>query len=166
VNVFVTNTCPTKSAQDHVDIHCRKMVVELCQLLSTAHFILDGVQVGYKPTHHNHPSSRWVRETSENYRWAFNHFKALCDEFTFRTGKVHKSSEMLYLLEKQPSKIAIAEKTPFAMVMPAEYQKLGVFDQTKAYQGYLNTKLKEWACRDKPIAVQWTRRQKPDWFVN
>lgn len=162
MNIFATNECPIISAQDHCTIHF-KMCVELAQLLSTAHHELDGHIVGYKPTHKNHPSAKWIRECSGNYQWGYEHFKALCHEYTFRTGKVHKSSELLCLLGKQPSKIVIAPKTSFAMAMPEVHQKLGIFDQTKAYQSYLNAKYAEWSCRAKPIRVDWGNRAVPSW---
>jgi hypothetical protein len=139
------------------------MILELAQMLSTAHFELDGNIVGYKPTHRNHPCSIWIRQCSGNYKWAYEHFKALCDEYSFRTGKIHKTSELLELLGKMPSKIAFGDRIPFTMAMPENYKKLGIFDQTKAYQAYLNDKFKEWGCRDKPLAVEWTKRNKPEW---
>lgn len=164
MNIFVTSQCPVKSAQEHCTVHF-KMCVELGQLLSTAHFELDGEIFGYKPTHKSHPSAKWVRECSGNYQWAYDHFKALCDEYTFRTGKVHKSSELLCLLGKLPVKIEIGEKTSFAMAMPDKYKLLGIFDQTVAYKAYLNDKYKEWQQREKPIKVCWGARGKPDWVI-
>lgn len=131
--------------------------------MSTAHFVLDGIQVGYKPSHQNHPSSKWTRSTSANYQWLYAHFKALCDEFTFRTGKIHKSSELLNVLDKLPMNIKNAEIEPFAMAMPDEYKRLGLFDQTKAYQHYLRSKFNEWTCREKPIKVSWGLRNQPEW---
>jgi len=163
MNIFATNECPVKSAQDHCNRHNVKMILELAQMLSTAHFELDGNIVGYKPTHKNHPCSIWIRQCSGNYKWGYEHFKALCDEYSFRSGKIHKTSELLELLGKIPSKIAFGDRTPFAMAMPENYKKLGIFDQTKAYQAYLNAKFKEWACREKPLAVEWTKRNKPEW---
>lgn len=164
MNIFVTSACPVQSAIEHCDRHNIKMVLELAQMLSTAHFELDGTTVGYKPTHKNHPCSIWLRETSGNYKWAFDHFKALCDEYTHRTGKVHKTSELLNCLSKTPSKIVLGDKTTFAMAMPDEMKKLGIFDQTKAYQSYLKVKFAEWGCRDKPLAVKWTNRKQPHWI--
>lgn len=165
MNIFVTSQCPVQSAKDHCSVHAVKMVVELAQLLSTAHFELDGHIVGYKPTHKNHPSAIWVRQCSGNYQWAYNHFKALCEEYTFRTGKVHKSSELLICLAKLPSKIEVAERTSFALAMPDEDKKLGIFDQTKAYQSYLRSKFTEWQQREKPIKVCWGLRGAPDWYT-
>lgn len=57
-----------------------------------------------------------------------------------------------------------AELEPFAMAMPESFQRLGLFDQTIAYKAYLREKFREWACREKPIAVSWgTKRQQPEW---
>lgn len=164
MNLFATSQCPVQSAKEHCNVHCIKLIVEVCQMLSTAHFVLDGVQVGYKPTHQNHPCSIFVRSTSENYKWTYEHLEALCAEYTFRTGKVHKSSELLCLLAKQPSKIEIGERTSFAMAMPDDFKKIGIFDQTKAYKAYLNSKFSEWKQREKPIKVCWGLRGAPDWY--
>ncbi len=165
MNLFATSQCPVQSAKDHCNVHCVKLIVEVCQMLSTAHFVLDGVQVGYKPTHQNHPCSIFVRSTSENYKWTYEHLKALLAEYTFRTGKVHKSSELVKVLAKLPAKIEIAERTSFAMAMPDEHKKLGIFDQTKAYQSYLRAKFTEWQQREKPIKVCWGLRGAPDWYT-
>ena len=142
MNIFVTNKCPKLSAQDHCDIHLRKMIVECCQLLSTAHYELDGVIVGYKPTHKNHPCSIWVRKNSSNYEWAYNHLVALCNEYTRRFGKVHKTQGMINSVKRLPFNIPKSSLSCFPMAMPDEFKKLGVFDQTKAYKVYLNKKAK------------------------
>lgn len=163
MNIFVTNACPIISAQDHCDVHLRKLCVEVAQLLSTAHYTLDGIQVGYKPTHQNHPSNLWCRSTSANYQWLYAHFKALCNEYTFRTGKTHKTSELLGVLSNVPKNIEQGCLSPFAMVMPDSFQRLGLFDQTKAYKAYLRQKFTDWSCREKPIKVEWTNRIQPEW---
>ncbi|UZS00828.1 pyrimidine dimer DNA glycosylase [Pseudomonas phage vB_PsaM_M1] len=165
MNLFATSQCPVQSAKDHCNVHNVKMILEVAQMLSTAHFVLDGVQVGYKPTHQNHPCSIFVRSTSENYKWTYEHLQALLSEYTFRTGKTHKSSELLISLAKQPSKIEIGERTSFAMAMPDDFKKLGIFDQTKAYQSYLCAKFVEWQQREKPIKVCWGLRGDPDWYT-
>lgn len=163
MNIFASNDCPVKSAQDLTSVLVNKMIVEGIQLLSTAHHELDGTIVAYKPTHKNHPSAIWTRETSENYKWLLEHTKALCNEYTFRRGKVHKSSEHIPALSKLPKNIRIGERSPFALVMPEQFQAKGIFDQTKAYREYLNAKYAEWTGREKPIKVCFGLRGKPDW---
>jgi len=127
MNIFVSDQCPIKSAQDHCDVHNRKMIIEASQLL-------------------------------------YAHFKALCNEYTFRTGKIHKTSELLSVLDKLPCNIKKAELEPFAMCIDDEYKRLGIFDQTVAYKAYLRAKFTSWACREKPISVSWGLRNKPEWI--
>lgn len=71
---------------------------------------------------------------------------------------------LLISLAKQPSKIEIGERTNFAMAMPDDFKKLGIFDQTKAYQSYLRSKFAEWQQRERPIKVCWGLRGAPDWY--
>lgn len=163
MNIFVSDQCPIKSAHNLPNILVNKMIIESAQMLSTAHHSLDDIQVGYKPTHHNHPSAVWCRSTSANYQWLYAHFKALCSEYTFRTGKIHKTSELLSVLDKLPCNIKKAELEPFAMCMDDEYKRLGIFDQTVAYREYLKAKFAEWGCREKPISVSWGLRNQPEW---
>jgi hypothetical protein len=91
MNIFYLHKDARISAQAMSDKHVVKMIVETAQLLSTAHHVLDGVNVLakpiYKPTHHNHPSAVWVRETIGNYLWARNHLWALLDEYALRYNK-------------------------------------------------------------------------------
>lgn len=82
------------------------MVVEYGQLLSTAHHVIDGDQARkgiYKVTHKNHPSAVWVRESVEHYIYVRDLLEALCAEYTYRYGKVHKTErEVLPLLMMPP----------------------------------------------------------------
>jgi len=163
MNLFITSVCPVEAAKHHCDVHLRKMIVELMQMLSTAHYELDGHIVGYKPTHKNHPCSVWIRKSSDNYQWALDHLSALCEEYTYRTGKVHKTQSVLDKVRLMPDNICNLGLTVFPMAMPEKFKVLGIFDQTRAYKRYLNEKFKEWLDREKPIKVEWTNRVKPDW---
>ena len=44
MNIFVLDTNPKICAQYHVDKHVVKMILELAQILSTAHRVLDGIE--------------------------------------------------------------------------------------------------------------------------
>lgn len=165
MNIFVSNECPIVSAHNLPNVLVNKMVVESAQILSTAHHSLDGIQVGYKPTHSGHPSSKWARSTSKNYQWLYAHFKALCEEYSFRTGKTHKTSELLEILKNLPFNIQEQPLEPFVMCMPEQFQRLGISDQTIAYRAYLCDKFSAWAVREKPIKVSWGCRSTPKWVV-
>jgi hypothetical protein len=94
MNIFVTDSCPVRSAEYLDDKRVIKMVLETTQILCTAlnHY---GEDVPYKPTHVNHPSNVWARYSRENWLWLWQHGKALSREYTNRYGKVHKCDSIL-----------------------------------------------------------------------
>lgn len=74
MNIFYTNPCPAQCAMEHNTILGNKIIVESVQMLSTAHRVLDGDDSAdnldcIKATHKNHPSSVWVRQSSQHYAW-------------------------------------------------------------------------------------------------
>jgi hypothetical protein len=155
MNIFFTSECPIECAKFLDDKRALKMVLETAQMLSTALRVHgyegDGI---YKMTHKNHPSSVWARETRENFQWLLRHFKALSDEYTFRYGKVHKSSRLLDVFKDHEFMIPEGSLTPFANC--AANKSVGVDfkhikDVTKAYQLYL--------------AVRWDHDvREPTWY--
>jgi hypothetical protein len=89
MNIFVSSPDPEISAAVLDNKRVVKMVLETCQLLSTA--INESGGIGpYKSTHINHPCSIWARSSRENYRWLFLHFIALIKEYRKRYKKIHK----------------------------------------------------------------------------
>lgn len=168
MNIFVTNANPIVCAEEHCDVHLRKMIVETAQLLSTAHVELDGVQVAYKSTHKNHPSCVWVRSDYKNYRWASALLYFLLKEYKIRFDKEHKTLEHYPALVCPPKNITgtrlnksgFMRPEGFVMAMPDEYKSISV---ETAYQRYLNDKFKEWRSRERPMKVEWTNRSTPDW---
>ena len=90
MNIFYLDRDPAKCAMMHCDKHVVKMILEYAQLLSTAHHLVDGEPSidCYKPTHKNHPSAVWVRESRCNYQWLYQLLDSLLlVEYTFRYGK-------------------------------------------------------------------------------
>jgi hypothetical protein len=120
------------------------MCLETCQLLSTALRVsgYSGNDV-YKITHKNHPSNIWCRATQGNFKWLLAHFKALCDEYTRRTSKVHASSKLYPIFEANSHLIPIGDRMPFSN--NARNLEKGVdfthhSDTIQAYQLYLSTR--------------------------
>ncbi len=90
MNIFYLHENPHTSAQAMTNKHVVKMIVESAQLLSTAHHVLDSNSNNltiYKPTHKNHPSAIWVRESLGNYLWLRDHLFALLQEYGKRYHK-------------------------------------------------------------------------------
>lgn len=177
MNIFYLSHNPVVAAQMHCDKHVVKMVIEYAQLLSTAHRLLDGFMyqelkpngrmvkrwfvkdkelesVLYKATHGNHPSAIWVRQSAENYKWTYDLFTALCDEYTYRYGKVHATDKKLRkVLKKIPENIPHKEFTTPPQCMDNHCK---MEDTIEAYRNFYNVEKKNFAT--------WKVREKPNWF--
>jgi hypothetical protein len=141
MNIFCTSDCPIESAKYLDNVRVIKMTLESAQLLSSALRLCGytGDDV-YKITHANHPSNVWCRATQGNYKWLLEHFRALCDEYTRRAGKIHASSKLLPIFEANVGLIPMGERMPFSN--NARNLTKGVDfthepDTIKAYQLYL-----------------------------
>lgn len=160
MNIFFLDWVPQTAARFHNDRHCVKMILESAQMLCTAHRIVDDAQddILYKSTHKNHPSSKWARESASNYRWLYLLFVSLCDEYTYRYGKVHKTDTKLrdrlsivpFGLREQE---ANSKWTFPPQCMPDQYKTDNTVDAYRSY--YLN---------EKSHIANWTRRDVPSWW--
>lgn len=181
MNIFYIHESPVVAAQMLVDKHVVKMILESCQLLSTAHRLLDGKMqivadkspetgkirnkkvwvlpdsrdsILYGVTHINHPSSVWVRQGRENYLWLFNHLVEMTREYTYRYGKRHKCCDLLGMLGAVPHNIP---EVPFFQVTPAmDKQYVISKDSVENYRNYYRI--------GKSHMHSWKNRNVPDWI--
>jgi len=162
MNIFYLSESPQESALMHNDKHCVKMILESAQMLCTAHRILDGDDkcdgmFMYKEAHKNHPSTIWTRKNCYTYKWLFDLFEALCDEYTYRYGKIHATDLRLReVLRKLPNKIPMIEEhlTEPPQCMPDEYKSL---DTIEAYRNYY--------MGEKSHFCSWKNRPTPTWYT-
>ena len=161
MNIFISDVDPIKSAINLDDKRVNKMILESAQMLCTALHLNNASHLAkYRITHANHPSNIWVREGRANYNWLLQHMKALADEYTYRTGKTHKTYRDLYEdLVKGSELIPDKPLTPFANC--AARQDMGINykhleDVPMAYRLYL---VDRWE-RDK-LVPKWTNRSRP-----
>lgn len=140
MNIFVTSECPIESARNLDNVRRNKMLLETCQLLSTA-LNAHGVKGPYRSTHMNHPATIWARQNKGNYQWLLDHAQELATLYTIKTGKIHKCSEVLPVLRSLIYVLPDGPRTPF--VNCARNKEKGIDytghgDVTLAYQLYLN----------------------------
>jgi hypothetical protein len=184
MNIFVLDHDPVKAAQLECNAHIVKMVVESAQMLSTAHRMLDGSiterlsnsgkrkskywlhpdpvmeSVLYKAVHMNHPCTRWTMATLANYQWHYKHFVALCEEYTYRYGRIHSTDQKLRdVLELYPRYIPHGDLTPFPLAMNSNPECIVAGDAVESYRRFYQTK------QDR-FRMAWTKRSKPDWFIS
>lgn len=179
MNIFYLHPDTKECAQQHLDKHVVKMILEYAQLLSTAHRLLDGTEYEgrtvkgtrkatrwllpddretnlYMASHMKHPSGIWCRQSQDNYWWLYNLWRDLMREYTHRYGKHHVAEKLIPFLSFAPSKIPTTIADPMPQCMPDQYKVVG--DSIQAYHNYY--------IGDKQRFAVWTNRAIPDWYVS
>ena len=162
MNLFILDRMPSIAAQFNNDAHVRKIILEAIEMMGYAYD--DG---DFKPwpwlhktgRHVNHPMSIWVRDTRQNFDWTLQHAYALCEEFTFRFGKIHKCQAHLdwiasnLPLDNLPSLFQTDWPRCFAEYKQSiELSDNAVFDYRRYYM------------IAKRHLAKWTRRGEPEWY--
>lgn len=178
MNIFYLNHNPNVAAQQHMDKHVVKMVLEYCQLLSTAHRFCDGEPhpdftrsgrrttrfilpdsretIIYQATHLHHPSTVWTRASKSNYEWLHALLTALNSEYTYRYGRTHKLSSdgLIKALATPPVGIPDGVFTEPTPAMPDEYKTEG--DSLTSYRTYYKY--------GKNHLAVWSKQDLPEWW--
>jgi len=178
MNIFVLSADPKEAAEFHCDKHVVKMILETGQMLCTAHWlgwqrVLNPSVIGakkakewlqqhvpadkqplWKMTHAGHPCTQWAQTSDENYSWLLDLGVALCQEYTLRYGKRHKSETVYeWLLSNRPPSFMSSGRTPFAIAMPDDC-KISA-DPVVCYRQYYRV--------HKKYMAKW-KTQTPIWF--
>jgi hypothetical protein len=175
MNIFFLHLHPNKCSKYYSDKHVVKIILEITQLLVCAQYFNNNDDKPYnncyKKTHINHPMSKWVRESYNNYLYTLRIGFQLCKEFRYRRNKIHACEYHLKKLKKikrfDGFKIDWVDKvrlninnnnlydiTPIPMCMPDECIKYDC--AVKCYRNYYKTKgsINSW---------NWGRKQ-PRWY--
>jgi hypothetical protein len=187
MNIFILHEDPVIAAQMQCDKHIPKMVVESAQMLSTAHRVLDGKLTKrpsksgktmvkywdlyegaddleaeltyYAAVHVGHPCTQWTMESEANYRWHYDHFIGLCDEYTYRYEKLHKTARVLGgPLYSAPRNIPKGPMTPFRLAMGSNPECFFYHEPVRSYRAFYKTKQER-------FKMVWTKREMPEWFM-
>lgn len=158
MNIFVLDYNPKIAASYHCDKHVVKMVLEYCQLLCNAHHIFPSkisLRLLTKPTHINHPCSKWVRASTINYIWLYQLYIHTAAEYYHRYNKIHKAysrfNKKLFNLPDIPD----IGSTPFVQCVPYDLKCDSVVE---AYRNYY--------MKDKRNIVTWKPPSfKPRWYL-
>lgn len=145
MNIFILDYNTRYAAKAHCDKHVNKMIVEHLQMMSVAlaHHGLDPARKkdgefysvrAYK----NHPCTKWVGESVNNFVWIFSLTWCLCDEFKLRYGKEHSGKESLNSIDEEKVRQVFPNigYTQPAQAMPDFCKVPG--DPVKAYRNYYN----------------------------
>lgn len=141
MNIFALDAEPHRAAEYHCDKHVPKMMLEAAQMLSTMVHVLapneisSGVDnVGapiltwrgnkvYKPTHANHPCSKWVQHSRRNALWLTLLGDSLSAQSELRWHKpAYKAHAVANGIGNNLRHLNFSseEYTPFVMALPKE----------------------------------------------
>jgi hypothetical protein len=127
------------------------MILETAQLLCTAIWVF-GSEAPYRKTHVNHPCAVWARENKKNWHWLKKFGLYLCQEYTYRYGKTHKTQAVLESLECP--ELPDGDFSPPPQCMPDEYKVEG--NTVQAYRNYY--------VGEKSNLFDWKKRERPKWI--
>jgi hypothetical protein len=151
MNIFYVDKNPVVAAQQLVDKHVVKMPLETAQLLCTA--FPQGF-APYRRTHFNHPSAVWTRKSKSHYLWLIEHGLALCEEYSLRYGKTHKSMEVILWCKSNIDLVDWKDLsfTDPPVCMPDDCK---LSSSVESYREYYR--------KHKSYIYKWTNREKPEW---
>lgn len=167
MNIFAFDDDYNLSALWLDDVRKNKMIVESCQLLSTAINILQPNHEYdvYKTAFQNHPCAKWVRESYSNYVWLIRYTSSLI----LQRDRVHSCMDVLnqlisFYVRTDPFDKKIFpqfERTPF--VNCAANQSLGISyknlpNTNAAYRMYIRDR---WSTDI--IKLSWKHGEEPWW---
>ena len=171
MNLFFLHHDPQICAEYHCDKHVVKMILELVQMLFTAHICGGNKDVPFRVFNKNHPMVIWVRKSKENYTFTVKLAKCLSTEYTFRYHKIHACDIHIDWLNvnipefKDPEYISNVtfstnknlerlNLTPVPLTIPDDVKyKDTIFSYRRCYNVY------------KKRFAKWTNRDEPWWFT-
>jgi hypothetical protein len=162
MNIFYLDKNPADCVKSHLDKHVVKMILEIVQMLYTAHHILKTPKEKlpenyYKPIrNYNHPMAIWIRARTKNYIFSCEIAKELSKEYTYRYRKVHSCDKHIkWLMNNLPKNIPIGKLTNPPLCMPDDSKDLSG-DFVKSYRKYYLLHKRHFA--------KWKLRSIPPWF--
>jgi hypothetical protein len=160
MNIFFLSSSTEEAARQHCDKHCVKMILETAQILTSVQHRYGNTSTTYKPTHVNHPSTKWAGDNDYHYIWLWKLGMSLCAEYTKRYGKVHKTQaiiegELRHAPKDMPS---LGWQAP-PQCMPDEYKVEGGTNEAaiSAYRNYYRG--------EKAYMAKWKNTKQPEWMT-
>jgi hypothetical protein len=148
VNIFVLDNDPVIAARYHASSTIPPQCFAIASILSE---INEGP---YRTARVSHPWVNWTRAGIENYNWLVAHGMALCNEYEVRSGLVHKSKEVIWLLNSPYEKILPDGGTPFIQHMAPIYRDACAIT---AHRRFYTSKV---------LDPYWKPREQPKWWLD
>ena len=123
MNIFILDPSPELAARAVDDRRVGAALKEVAQMLATASIALGGappLRVNgqpYRPTHANHPCSRWVGSSLAAWEWTVAYATSLSAEHRARFGTAHRSFDAVIACDQGPKPQAVDAPLLFVIGM-------------------------------------------------
>ena len=167
MNIFITDINPVIAANNLDDKRVNKMLLESCQMISTAMRIgtNDGYFVPIKPetvldntlykiAYENHPCNIWCRDNINHLYWVYIHAQAMAKLYKSTYGRNHNVVRILKAVSYLFDGVDRIYTTPEYFCDCTEYKERDDWDIIRRYQRFMILK---WEMRDKNIPTWWNR---------
>ena len=151
MNIFVLDENPVIAANYACDKHVVKMILESAQMLCA---VQPEGTAPYKRSFYNHPCTKWVRASTENYEWLIDHAMGLCSEYTRRYDKVHKSQKVIEWCNANRPELPTGSLTEHHKCMPDHCKTESVVESYRQYYVI-----------EKSYFAQWKDGNIPEWYL-
>lgn len=169
MNIFYVHHNPKIAAQSLIDVHVNKMIVETGQLLANCYTKTELMSAPLTQTgnirgysHINHPCTKWVKTSLDNFLWLVEHGLALCEEKIYRTEKPHFSFAFINWCSDNWPDIPDVGFTRPALAFNKYPELQDYLEPVLSYRNYYNVD-KRVDKNGKKIDI-YTKRERPSWF--
>lgn len=177
MNIFVLDSDPQLAAKYHCDKHIVKMVTESLQMKASTLWYSLGItkksqidnslwknfprELPYGIGYMNHPCTKWVRSSSQNWDWHSSLVSAMIDEHEKRWGRATSAKQKLeWFVQNKPTLPDIG-LTPFILAMPDSLKTEDpvhsyrlFYAERKAYFATWKTSEPEWWKKYRTLTTQ------------
>lgn len=157
MNIFIIDHDPVIAAMQLCDKHVVKMIVESAQLLCSA---FPSGSSPYRLTHYNHPCGKWARASKANYEWLLVHANAMCEEYTRRYGRTHKTEDVIVWCMENYIQLCLPDigLTPHARAIREPWK-------TQTANDDIVTAYRKFYIGAKSSFAKWKHSECPGWFM-
>ena len=159
MNIFPVESDPFCCAVALDDTRVGPILIECNQMLST-------VLIGYdsklsrlvgdhklcRPSHENHPITKWVGESLQNFSWTLGYARYLASEFNYRFSRIHNS---YYRTQYIATNLSFQHD-----LLPKASGTIVIFPRSKEESKEILRR--KWDSQER--SPEWTKRQSPYWY--
>lgn len=171
MNIFVTDTDPTKAALNLDDKRLKHLPKESIEMLGCyIHSVIGKWLIPFplwgdparlteasKLSLYNHPCVKWLSKDKANAWWLYMHLNAMFIECEYRFGTLPNIAALQLLTQELQPYFSPIDR------MPTSFRNSSIYKNKDVVTAYRETMLTKWLRTDKIKPIVWTKRGAPKW---